>query len=209
MFYDHHHILDTDRDYPPLYSFALIYSINKLDLDPYLTDHVLTWDDGSGIKYYDDYYTIPEAIVLQEMRKTFAISDADFEQIKQIGHFWEATHMRIEAISYQDGYFVAESRSPGYGGCGIYKISTIGYTYQDGVLKICLEQLNRDYEETSFWLEFYFEIEYVYTGDGSLTIEDEKIVSTDKSLIDSLRIRSIKTVTDTSIYTLEPISTKS
>ena len=67
----------------------------------------------------------------------------------------------------------------------------------------CLRVGNYDYTG-EFAHEYYYEVVYTFSGNGALTVGKDYVVSVDKTVIDSMRIASIKKVTDTSPYTLKP-----
>ncbi len=180
-------------------SLVVMYTIDQFNRDDYFTSRKPLYDE-----YYTDYFTFPEAEVLKKMRETFVVSDSDFAAIKAYETYQSSESP--DYATYQDGAFVLEISNGGWGGGDIYEHHPVGYTYANGVLKLCQEyMLDEDYTG-NFSHVYFYEIEYTYSGTGEFKIENGAIVSTDKALIDSLRIRSIKKVTDTSAYTLKPIA---
>ncbi len=182
-------------------SLVVMNAIYRLDHKDYYTSR----KDLEGEFYYE-YFTFPEAVILQKIREKFVLSDADFEAVKRRGNYADMTY-GIDGAEYKDGNFVLEVlHGGGYGGGGEIKRQVVGYTYANGVLKVCTEFLYDETYSGNFVSEYFYEVEYTYTGAADFKIKEKTITSQNKALIDSLRIRSIKKVTDTSPYTLKPVA---
>ncbi len=178
---------------------VVLWAAQELQSDAYHTSREMQ-DEQAEI--WIDHYTYPEAKLLQAMRTQYTITDEYFEVIKQSPYYSE--YGTPHSVEYKDGVFVYSFLNGGWGG-GVYDDHRIvGYTYGDGVFKICYDyRVSEDYSEEGLAHQYYYETEYVYSGSGEFFIRDNCIMSTDNALVESLRVRSVKKVTDISPYNLK------
>lgn len=190
------------EDGMPDASIVVLYAIHQLDIEKYFTSRKDVEED-----FYLNYYTIPEAVVLEKARTKYVITDQYFEKIKSLKTYQAMGSYGTDTAEYKDGNFVLEVvHGGGFGGGGEEKYTVIGYKRSSGVLAVCLD-FSIDYDYTGdFEHQYFYEIEYTYSGTADFSVKAHSIVSTDKALIDSLRIRTVKKVTDTTPYTLKPVA---
>lgn len=190
------------EDGMPDASIVVLYAIHQLDIEKYFTSR----KDVEGEIYFN-YYTIPEAVVLEKARTKYVITDQYFEKIKSLKTYQAMGSYGTDTAEYKDGNFVLEVvHGGGFGGGGEEKYTVIGYKRSSGVLAVCLD-FSIDFDYTGdFEHQYFYEIEYTYSGTADFSVKAHSIVSTDKAFIDSLRIRTVKKVTDTTPYTLKPVA---
>lgn len=190
------------EDGMPDASTVVLYAIHQLDIEKYFTSR----KDVEGEIYFN-YYTIPEAVVLEKARTKYVITNEYFEKIKSLKFYQDIGSYGMDSAEYKDGTFVLEVvHGGGFGGGGDEKYTVIGYKSANGALAVCLD-FSIDFDYTgNFEHQYFYEIEYTYSGTADFSVKDGTIVSTDKAFIDSLRIRTVKKVTDTTPYTLKPVA---
>ncbi len=141
---------------------------------------------------------IAAADMLAEIRKKFIFSDAEFEKLKQKGTY----EFSIVTQTYSDGYFYYTD--PAAGGPGDYSHEAIGYKdNQNGTFTVYYDYLKggSDVEENERTHLYYYAVEYSYIGASNLTLivgEYSSQISGFKPTVESLRVKSIKKVSDIS-----------
>lgn len=160
------------------------------------------WWDAEG-EWLDMWNVkITEAEMLKAIRKKFVMSDSEFEKLKAKGSY----ECSLGTQTYSDGYFYC--CDPAAGGPGDYSHEIIGYkdnkngtflTYYDCLLG------GPDVEENEREHQYYYAVEYTYSGASNLSIEkvDEDgyvyyNISGWTPVVNSMRIKSIKKVADIS-----------
>ncbi len=155
--------------------------------------------NGEAIDMWN--FKISEADMLKSIRTTFLMSDAEFEKLKQQGKY----ECSLGTQTYSDGYFYCAD--PAAGGPGDYSHEVIGYKDSEGTFIIYYDYLKGgpDVEESEQVHQYYYAVEYTYSGASNLTIagvveygyESQRICGW-KPVVESLRVKSIKKVTDIS-----------
>lgn len=156
-------------------------------------------------KYLDDeewVFKIPESVFLTALKTKFVIDDALFAKIKAQGsyRFFWCDHSYSNGIFYID-YFMG-------GDVNDYTHNVIGYKDNaNGTFTVYYDYLKggADVEEAERVHQYYYAVEYTYSGASNL--EAIKKVENDYAsyyisgwtpVVESLRIKSIKKVTDIS-----------
>lgn len=167
------------------------YAIDFDTLNKYLND--------SG----DDWmFEIPEAVFYNALKTKFVINDSLFAKLKAQGkyEFFWCNH------SYSNGTFFIPYMAAG--DVSEYTHQVLGYKdNKNGSFTVYYDYFEGgpDVEPSERVHKFYYALEYTYSGASNLCIE--KVVENDyeyhkisgwKPVVDSLRIKSIKKVTDTS-----------
>ena len=145
---------------------------------------------------------IPEAEMLKAIRSKFVMSDAEFEKLKAQGSY----DCSLGTQTYADGYFYCSD--PAAGGPGDYSHEIIGYKdNKNGTFTVYFDYLQGggDVDESERKHEYYYAVAYTYNGASNLKLE---MVNNDgyeylaitgwTPIVNSLRIKSIKKVTDIS-----------
>ncbi len=140
------------------------------------------------------YYKIPEKVILQAMRKTYAVANSYFEKLKQQGSY---NIFGPDDLSYADGFFTYGECTGGWGGGGTWS-DVIGYhDDKNGTLTV-YHDFFMDAEHA-----YYLKTTYTYTGQGELAVckpdgeefWDGYIRSDSSKQLASLRIVSVEKVT--------------
>lgn len=165
------------------------YAIGFDTLNKYLNDSGDTW-----------MFEIPEAVFYNALKTKFVINDSLFAKLKAQGdyEFFWCKH------TYSNGIFYIPYMAAG--DVSEYTHKVLGYKdNKNGTLTVYYDYLKGgpDYEEKDRVHQYYYALEYTYSGASNLSIE--KVVENDyeyhtvngwKPVVDSLRIKSIKKVTD-------------
>ena len=153
----------------------------------YDSKYCVSYDKESGMWFE---YTIPAADFLTELRKTFVISDAFFQKIKEAGSY---SLDGPDTCEYKNGAFYIKTYD-GWGG----EINDMFYFKKliddkNGNITIYYLYIHDDMQQ------HYIEVTYTYSGSASYEFVEDKqhfsageITSTNKTFIDSLKIKSIK-----------------
>lgn len=161
------------------------YAIGFETLDKYLNDEGDTW-----------MFEIPEKVFYDALKTKFVINDALFTKLKaqaKYEFFW-CNH------SYSNGYFYIPYMAAGDVADYTHKVLgykdnkkgsfTVYYDYQKG---------GQDVEEADRVHQYYYTVEYTYSGASNLTINKENdegyeyyTINGWKPVVNSLRIKSIK-----------------
>ena len=171
------------------------YAIGFENLEKYLNDTDSNW-----------MFEIPEAVFFDALKTKFVINDSLFAKLKAQGEyefFW-CKH------SYSNGYFYIPYMAAG--DVSDYTHNVIGYKdNKNGTFTVYYDYLQGgpDIEEAERVHQYYYAVEYIYNGASNLDIV--KVVENDygyntitgwKPVVESLRIKSIKKVTDISGITV-------
>lgn len=165
------------------------YAIGFDNLEKYLNDSEEPW-----------MFEIPEAVFYNALKTKFVITDSLFAKLKAQGdyEFFWCKH------TYSNGIFYIPYMAAG--DVSEYTHKVLGYRdNKNGTLTVYYDYLKGgpDYEEKDRVHQYYYALEYTYSGASNLSIE--KVVENDyeyhtvngwKPVVDSLRIKSIKKVTD-------------
>lgn len=129
-------------------------------------------------------YTIPENLVLNNMRQVFAINDTIYAKIKA-----QATYSLNgpDTATYQDGYFVYEEVD-GWGGPSTESKLVSLTDNKDGTMTANCQVLWRDEWQCNYIVVY----SYQGTADYTLNKAKAQIQSTNKDFIKSLRVISIQ-----------------
>lgn len=189
-----HNAVETNSDGTPDYNFMIqeaYFAIGYEKLQKYLNDKGTDW-----------YYEIPEADMLSALKTKFVVSDSLFTKIKEKAKyvfFWSDHH-------YSNGIFYIAYMAAG--DVSEYTHDLIGYKdNKNGTFTIYYNYLKGgpDVEEADRVHQFYYAIEYSYTGASNLSVEkvdDDGYIYYDINgwvpVVDSLRIKTIKKITDVS-----------
>ncbi len=147
-------------------------------------------------------YEIPESVLYNALKTKFVINDSLFAKLKAQGkyEFFWCDH------SYSKGIFYIPYMAAG--DVSDYTHKVLGYKdNKNGSFTVYYDYLKGgpDYEEKDRVHQYYYTLEYTYSGASNLTIGVEKeedyeyqVIRGWKPVVDSLRIKSIKKVTDVS-----------
>ena len=151
-------------------------------------------------EYATDYghvFTVPEKLILRNLRTKFAVTDSQFAALKKQAkyNFWFGTQ------TYADGYF--KIVDPAAGGPGDYSHNMIGYKDNGkGTLQIYYDYVTGGVDVDEHTHEFYYVVSYSYEGTCEIEMAkdeyDSTVISGWKPVIESLRVTSIKKVSDIS-----------
>ncbi len=167
------------------------YAIGFETLDKYLNDSGDEW-----------MFEVPEAVLYSALKTKFVINDNLFAKLKAQGkyEFFWCNH------SYSNGIFYIPYMAAG--DVADFTHNVIGYKdNQGGTFTVYYDYLKGggDVEVKDRVHQYYYAIEYAYSGASNLAaakVNDEGYeyytISGFKPVVDSLRIKSIKKVTDTS-----------
>ena len=161
-----------------------------------------TWWEAKG-EFIDEWTKkIPEAEMLKAIRQKFVMSDAEFAKLKAQGSYY----CSLGTQTYADGYFIC--KDPAAGGPGDYSHNIIGYKdNKNGTFTVYYDYLEGgpDVDASERVHEYYYAVEYTYSGASNLAVvkkvEDgyeSNYINGWTAVVDSLRIKSIKKVTDIS-----------
>jgi len=167
------------------------YAIDFDTLNKYLNDSDDDW-----------MFEIPEAVFYNALKTKFVINDSLFAKLKAQGkyEFFWCNH------SYSNGTFFIPYMAAG--DVAEYTHQVLGYKdNKNGSFTVYYDYFEGgpDVEPSERVHKFYYAMEYTYSGASNLSIE--KVVENDyeyhkisgwKPVVDSLRIKSIKKVTDIS-----------
>lgn len=160
-----------------------------------------SWRDADGEALDMWNVKIPEAEMLKAIRQKFVFSDADFEKLKQ----QKTYNCSLGTQTYKDGYFYCAD--PAAGGPGDYSHDVIGYKDNKiGGFTVYFDYKKGgpDVEESEKTHLYYYAVEYTYSGASNLSMvydEYRHVVSGFKPVVESLRVKSIKKVSDISSIT--------
>ena len=154
------------------------------------------WFEAKG-EWLDEWHKkIPEAEMLKAIRTKFVMSDSEFEKLKQQGVYY----CSLSEQKYSDGYF--NCTDPAAGGPGEYSHTLVGYKdNKNGSFSLYYDYLlgGPDVEENERKHQYYYVIEYTYSGASNLeiaTIVEEGYSHYEiqgwKPIVESLRIKAIK-----------------
>ncbi len=154
----------------------VIYGIYNCDYDRYLTG-----TDEYGMTFY---YTIPEDVVWQTMRRAFVLTDGLIAEVKEQGSY---TLNGPDSATYENGSFIYEMVD-GWGGPGVSSVLMSLTDNKDGTLtaKYQLFDINS--------LCGQYIVTYTYDGTANYTVNRREAIlsSTDKAFIDSLCVLSVQ-----------------
>lgn len=159
------------------------------------------WWDADG-EYLDMWHVkISEANMLKAIREKFVFSDADFAKLKQ----QKTYNCSLGTQTYENGYF--NCADPAAGGPSDYSHTVIGYKdNKNGTFTVYYNYLKGgpDVEENERTHLYYYAVEYTYSGASNLSLvydEYRYVISGFKPVVESLRVKSIKKVSDISSIT--------
>ncbi len=173
--YDLLDYLSTGNDALPL-DLAVVYGIQKCGYSEYFTSA----NEFGNIFHY----TIPEAVVLETMRKAFVVSDALFDEIKSKGSY--SLNGPCSA-TYENGFFVYE-KVDGWGGLGTWSKLVSLTDNKDGTM-VGSFQL---YCDDEWYCNYKVVYTYKSTADYTLNKDTAEIRSTDNTFIHSIRVKSVQ-----------------
>ena len=160
-----------------------------------------SWWNADG-EHLDDWNVkIPEAEMLKSIREKFIMSDAEFAKLKEQGEY----KCSLGTQTYSDGYFYCSD--PAAGGPGDFSHKVIGYKDSNGTFTVYFDYLKGgpDVEEKDREHQYYYATEYTYSGYSNLSVAtveeygyESQQIQGFKPVVESLRVKSIKKVTDIS-----------
>lgn len=166
------------------------FAIGYDELQKYLNDKTDNW-----------YFEIPESVYYDALKTKFVMSDSLFAKFKAQGkyEFFWCEH------TYSNGYFYIPYMA--VGDVASFTHNVMGYKDNNGTFTVYYDYLEGgpDIEEAERVHQFYYVIEFAYSGASNLEVI--KNVENDYTsyfingwtpVVNSLRIKSIKKVTDVS-----------
>lgn len=132
-------------------------------------------------------FEIPETVMLEYIRKTYSISDAQFEKLKAQG-----TYNCITTHTYSNGVFHLRAINAG-GGTAEYNHKFLGYTSNpsDNLIEVYY-----DYQTTSGQHQFYYKVTYTVKYGIGLKKVNGNIVFYGMSPLEPLQVISISKTND-------------
>ena len=167
------------------------FAIGYDELQKYLNDKTDNW-----------YFEIPESVYYEALKTKFVMNDSLFAKFKAQGKyefFWMNEHY------YSNGYFYIPYMAAG--DVSSFTHNVIGYKDNNGTLTVYYDYLEGgpDIEEAERVHQFYHAIEYSYSGVSNLEVtkivgeyDVTYYVNGWTPVVNSLRIKAIKKVTDIS-----------
>ena len=161
---------------------------------------VIAFDAMNKGEWVDEWTSkIPEAVVLEALRKRFVISDSLFATLKQQGKY----DFYFGNQEYENGYFVF--RDPAAGGPGSFSHDAVAFKDDGkGTFTVYFDYLlgGPDVEANEREHVYYYAVEYTYVGASNLSLDKDEYgygkISGWKAVVESLRVKSIKKVADLS-----------
>ncbi|MBE6750343.1 MAG: hypothetical protein E7560_04190 [Ruminococcaceae bacterium] len=138
-------------------------------------------------------YEIPESVILENIRKKFEFSDAQFEKLKAEGTY----HFFFGTQRYENGIFYIIN--PAAGGPGDFTHTPVGYKdNKNGTFEIYYDYQSGGPENPDYKHLYYYAVTYTYKGASNLEViigeYGDASISGWKAVVDSMKVASIKKV---------------
>lgn len=152
------------------------------------------WFSGNDKYTTDGYnYVLPENVVLENIRKKFEFSDAQFANLKAEGKY----QFYFSTQEYKNGNFYI--LQPAAGGPGDFTHTPIGYKdNKNGTFEIYYDYQSGGPENPDYKHLYYYVVTYTYKGASNLEVivgeYGEASISGWKAVIDTMKVASIKKV---------------